>query len=172
MSRAYTREEVREKFLNAVRDMANYWAKQITSKEDVANGVAFSILGIMDGCNLEIPPMDLVVRSNASDKEYSIKNGENWYEDGMVINGDVSLHDIYYTRSDDYYENILLNATAFINENLKECCGNILTLENEGVLGDCALRKAESILKELSKEKALSVAVSITKTIALKTITK
>jgi hypothetical protein len=30
------------------------------------------------------------------DKQYNIDNGEQWVEDGQIINDDVMLHDLYY----------------------------------------------------------------------------
>ena len=42
-------DKVREGFLEAIRDTAEYWAKQPGDKQHVCNGTAFSILVLLDG---------------------------------------------------------------------------------------------------------------------------
>jgi len=42
-------EKAQQDFLQAVRDNAEYWAKQSGTKEHVCNGLAFSIMVLLDG---------------------------------------------------------------------------------------------------------------------------
>jgi len=44
-------EKAKQDFLQAVRDNAEYWAKQSGTKEHVCNGLAFSIMALLDGCS-------------------------------------------------------------------------------------------------------------------------
>lgn len=98
MSRAYTEEEVQEKFLNHIRLLVEYWSGiEDYSKRQVLDGLAFSILNIFDGTTLELPALDISCSPHPEDKEYHQKEGENWYEPGMIIN-DCMLHEMWYVR--------------------------------------------------------------------------
>lgn len=101
MCRAYTKEEVREKFLDQIRTYIWYWAKLEDyfhqTIESKLEGLANSILAIIDG-STTMPPFDLIVRPHSEDKEFLIGEGENYYEDGMVINNDTMLHEIFYKK--------------------------------------------------------------------------
>ena len=92
MSRAYTDEEVRKQLIEHVKHVCKYWAN-LPDKTDLdkCEGVAFSIMNIFDGTT-GLPAFDLVVRPNPDDKQFNIDEGENYYEDGQVIN-DCMLHD-------------------------------------------------------------------------------
>ena len=94
MSRAYTKEEVRTRLLGYFKELAQYWARQgdIT---DLAKceGAIFSVLVALDGESMELPAFDVVLRPHPEDKDYHISEGKNWYEDGMIINENYSLHD-------------------------------------------------------------------------------
>jgi len=97
MPRAITAAEEREALLGAVRNYASYWSTQQCTSREMCDGLAFSILGLIDGVAAGNPSLDLVVRPHPDDKAYCEKNGENWHEDGLVINdGDAYLHDDYY----------------------------------------------------------------------------
>ena len=93
--RAYTVEEVREQFLAHIRQTAAYWANlPDLSSKDRCDGVAFSILNVLDGSTM-LPAFNLTVAPHPEDKDYHIKNGENWYEPDMLIN-DCMLHEEFY----------------------------------------------------------------------------
>ena len=78
MSKEYTKEEMRERFLNQVRSAITYWS---TTKLDPeydnvkyrCEGVAFSIMNILDSGMLIIPA------PHPEDKQYHIDNGEDYY---------------------------------------------------------------------------------------------
>lgn len=100
MSRAYTKDEMREEFLEQIRILVNYWGgdsdnkvKEKTSKEKL-DGLAFSILNIFDGSTV-LPAFDIVVRPHKDDKKYNIERGEKYYEDGICFNDDVILHELW-----------------------------------------------------------------------------
>lgn len=92
--RAYTSEELRDKFLQEVRTIANHWARlpdrdpatgTIFTAKERCDGVAWSILSLLDGETLDIPGIDLVFQPSEEDKQYHIENGENWVEPGTVV---------------------------------------------------------------------------------------
>jgi hypothetical protein len=92
MSRAITTEEATTEFLTRVKQLAKYWASQGKSVEDACDGVAFSILSLMDGSQLNFPAVDLVLCPDETDKEYSKEEGENWYEESRIS---TTLHEEY-----------------------------------------------------------------------------
>ena len=96
--RTMTKEEVRELFLDSIRVLVDYWDKvENVSQRDKIDGVAFSILNIIDGMSGDFPcPLTLVTEYSEEDKQYCIENGKNYVEDSMAINDDVMLHEIYY----------------------------------------------------------------------------
>lgn len=97
MSKAYTKEEVREKFLTNLRELAKYWANvQGRSIEEKCDGLAFSILNIFDGTTMGLPAMNITLCPHPDDQEYLKSKNKNWYEPEMCINDDVMLHDHYY----------------------------------------------------------------------------
>jgi hypothetical protein len=95
--RAYTVEEAREMFLAKMRAYVKYWAgeSRVATVQEKLDGLAFSILNIIDGTSSGLPRCNLTVQPHPNDKEYCRSQGENWYEPGMVIN-DVMLHEMYY----------------------------------------------------------------------------
>ena len=95
--KAYTAEEAREMLLNHMRIMSKYWATVDDRPcQDKLNGLCFSILNIFDGTTMNLPSMDIVLRPHPDDKQYHIDEGNNYFEDGMVINDDCSMHEEWY----------------------------------------------------------------------------
>ena len=96
--RPYTQEEARCLFLEAVKGCVHYWSKIARGSEaEKLDGLAFSILNLIDGSSGQYPAsLDLVVRVHPDDAEYHRENGDNWHEDGMVLNEGAHLHDQYY----------------------------------------------------------------------------
>jgi len=95
MSRAYTKEEVREQLIRHLLMLARYWRDtKVEGGQDRFEGLIHSILATLDGCSTGIPAFDLVPAPHPDDKEFHISNGENWYEP-EVINDHTSLHYTY-----------------------------------------------------------------------------
>lgn len=99
-SRSYTPEEVREKVLDHMKFLCQYWSQldrreHHDSEKDRMMGLCFSILNIFDGTTMEFPAMDIVLSPHPSDKNFHIERDQNWFEKGMVIN-DCTLHDEWY----------------------------------------------------------------------------
>jgi hypothetical protein len=97
MTEPYTKEEMRQMFLDQLQSIASYWSQLggITPRE-MCDGVVFSILNVFDGCSDGFScAIDLVMAPHPEDKDYHTSNGENWVEPGQVINDDVMLHELF-----------------------------------------------------------------------------
>jgi hypothetical protein len=101
MTRPYTKEEMREMFLDVCRAYAHYWSRvEDRTPREMCDGLVFSMLNIIDGMSCGFPAaIDLRLEPHPTDKEYNISNDENWVEPGQVINDDVMLHEFYYDRT-------------------------------------------------------------------------
>lgn len=93
--RAFTKEEVRLKFLKHLRAIAMHWAQSGSSKEDATDGLVFSILATIDGSSMALPGMCISVEPHPDDEEFCKGEGENWFEQGMVFNDDACLHEMW-----------------------------------------------------------------------------
>jgi hypothetical protein len=97
----YTEEEVRDQFLNYIREMVDEWdaANNKTTKEKL-NGLAFTILAAIDGNSPDVPSFILAPFPHEDDKQYKIDNGENYYPDnnGIDVKCDIAgdLHEKFY----------------------------------------------------------------------------
>ena len=97
MTTPYTKEEVREMFLDHIRCLVKYWDQVDTKNtEEKLDGLAFSMLNIFDGSTIPFPAFDIVAKTHPNDKDYCKENNERWFEDGTIINDDVMLHEIFY----------------------------------------------------------------------------
>lgn len=105
MTTNYTKEEVREMFLEGLREIADFWANVETNPpktiKERCDGLVFSILNIFDGTTADMPAMSISLEPHEDDKSYYQAEGKKWFEQGMVINDDVHLHDMYYRKEDD-----------------------------------------------------------------------
>lgn len=86
MPKQFTAKEVRQQMVEHIDRMVRYWAELPgLSVEDRCDGVAFSVLTMLDGAGA-LPPMLLTVCSSGPGDEYP---------DGLAINADIDLHDAY-----------------------------------------------------------------------------
>lgn len=98
MSRAKTVEEVREEFLQQLRDLATYWSEAPDrTKKEMCDGLVFSVLNLFDGTTIALPAMDIVLRVHEDDQSFYEARDENWYEPDMIIN-DCCLHELYFKK--------------------------------------------------------------------------
>lgn len=102
MTTAYTADEALSHYMDHVRAMVKYWAHlpeidQATGRamtiEDRCEGVAFSILTMIDGCSA-LPGLNLTLDPHPDDKAHHIAEGNQYYQPDMCINGEVSMHEI------------------------------------------------------------------------------
>jgi len=99
-TRALAPEELRETFMDTCRGLADFWADPAHSPgrdwPDRVRGLLHSFLVIFDGGSGGLPAFDIVARPHPADKAFHQEEGENWIEDGTVINADASLHEMLY----------------------------------------------------------------------------
>lgn len=104
-SRSYTEEEVRDMILKHIRALSSYWADlpdidkatgRVITIKDRCDGVAFSILSMLDGCSMEIPAINLKLVPHKEDKDFLIQNNENWFEPDMELS--FVLHEHFYKQ--------------------------------------------------------------------------
>lgn len=88
-------------FIDECLGVAKYWGEHGDTKEKAADGAVFSMLSLLDGCKMELPSMDVVLRPHPEDKPYRISEGEDYYIDGQVINAEAMLHEEYCAAKDD-----------------------------------------------------------------------
>lgn len=101
MSKAICKEEARKMFLSKCEEIADYWINESSaeSARDKVEGAIFSIMNIFDGtCGGFPAAVDLVLRPHPDDKEYCIKNEDDWIVDGQVINDDCHLHEMFLSK--------------------------------------------------------------------------
>jgi hypothetical protein len=100
MTEPYTKEEMREMFIDQCRATAHFWSRvEGKTSRDICDGVVFSILNIIDGMSGGFPAaISLMMEPHPDDKEYNISDGANWVEPGQIINDDVMLHEIFVSK--------------------------------------------------------------------------
>lgn len=97
----YTKEEVRKLFLRYCANILEYWHKcdRAPSTREKMEGLLFSVLAAIDGSAMDLPGFMLVPFPDVADKDYCIKEGQNWfpYTDQKKVKCDIagSLHDQY-----------------------------------------------------------------------------
>ena len=78
MSRELTEDEVQLRFLDHVRALADYWNTVETDSNRV-EGVAMSILSLLDGEYLNLPGFVVSPCPDPEDKAFHMANGEDWF---------------------------------------------------------------------------------------------
>lgn len=97
MCRPKTTKEIRDELLAKIDLLCRYWSSQDIEPMGRARGLTFSILSILDGCT-ELPRIELVARPHPSDADFHRSNGDDWVEDGALVNSGVMLHEEWCRR--------------------------------------------------------------------------
>ena len=103
MSKEKSMEEIREEFLEHVRDLIEYWdeAEKSTNKEKLS-GLAFSILVALDGGAADLPGFLVAPLVSLEDVDSSKEENEDYYpyNSGESIKCDIagSLHELFYKK--------------------------------------------------------------------------
>jgi hypothetical protein len=81
MSRPYTETEIRTQFINHIKDLVNYWEKDNGTPlvKDKLEGLAFSILTMLDGEAADLPGFEVKAIGTKDDITYFKANNENYY---------------------------------------------------------------------------------------------
>jgi hypothetical protein len=97
-SRAYTEEEIREALLKKIWMYIDYWYKEsrVSDTREKLEGLAFSLLAMLDGSNADIPGFKIIPSPHKDDKKYHIHLGENYYPDNVDIGG--FLHELFHSN--------------------------------------------------------------------------
>ena len=94
--RKYTEEEVRDTLMRRIKSCAKEWASYPDkTPQEIADGVAFSILAILDGCSTGCPGFYLYAAVHEDDEKYHKDRGENWIEPETSL-ASFHLHDHYH----------------------------------------------------------------------------
>jgi hypothetical protein len=97
MPHELTRPEVQERFLRQVWAMVDYWAAEDRKPDprDKLEGLAFSILVILDGESTALPPFAVAPSPHPDDREFHQQRDEDWFpESGCDIAG--NLHERFH----------------------------------------------------------------------------
>lgn len=100
MSREITNEEARELFLAHVRDIVDYWRNcSNTSIEAATNGVAFSILSLLDGESGMMPAYEVIPSPHPDDRKFRGSEGEDYYPEPSLENNIAGqLHERFFKK--------------------------------------------------------------------------
>lgn len=104
-SRQYTEDEIKEQFLDHIRMLVHYWDNLETNhtQKERLDGLAFSILGVIDGSSVSLPSFILAPLPHEKDKEFAINNNENYYPQNhkVDIKCDIggTLHESFYKKN-------------------------------------------------------------------------
>lgn len=91
----YSKEEMLNRFVDAVDEITQYWVNVDGTDKHKCEGVAFSIMNMIDGmCGGFPSAIDLTLSPHPDDKAFHTSQGEKYVEDGMVINDGVMLHEM------------------------------------------------------------------------------
>ena len=99
-----TAGEVRERFLEHVRGIVDYWEREARAESFRARleGIAFSILVAIDGEAAALPSFVLAPRPHPDDEEFLRNRGESWYPTAPDVSCDIAgeLHSLLFSGSD------------------------------------------------------------------------
>jgi hypothetical protein len=100
MARELTNDEVRERFLKHVAAIVEWWDKEtkVTNTREKLEGVALSILALIDGSNIDLPKFVLAPDPHPDDKAYRQRHDEDWFPGCPEVKTDISdceLHSRY-----------------------------------------------------------------------------
>lgn len=104
-----TGPEMRDLFLRHLRGYVRYWAsvknphasEGQSETEARLDGLAFSVLNMLDGTCVGLPAFDVVPNPHPTDRAYLIGKGENYWPPNKLRKGtkllnDVLLHDLWH----------------------------------------------------------------------------
>jgi hypothetical protein len=114
VSKAKSVHTIRQEFLGVCSQIADYWAAGDCTKKDACHGVVFSMLGVLDGVNMNLPAFDLHVAPAEEDKAHYMSIGEDYYAPGTLVNADM-LHDEYVKQNPPGDANSTFNYMPSLN---------------------------------------------------------
>ena len=103
MSREWTDEEIRDKWLKHVWSLIELWEKKAAGlpPREILKRFAFSLMSTIDGTEVGIPGFILAPRPHPDDKQFCVDKGENYYpeNDDSTVKADIGgeLHDLFHS---------------------------------------------------------------------------
>jgi hypothetical protein len=107
--RELTEEEVRERFLDHLWVMIDYWAaegeRDRKPRRDSLEGLAFSLLAALDGEAADLPGFIVAPHPHPDDKAFRRDNGEDWFPSNHKLDSKIKadiagvLHELFYSRN-------------------------------------------------------------------------
>jgi hypothetical protein len=93
-SRAYTQDEVRDKFLTHVAHLVEFWSNLQNGMpyRTRLEGLAHSILASLDGSAAALPGFVVAPAPHPTDCTYCMEQGENWYPEAPAVECDIAGH--------------------------------------------------------------------------------
>lgn len=92
-ARELTEEEARKIFITNVKDQVDYWTKRASGKREALEGLAATILGLIDRGSSDLPGFLLMPVSTEDERKLQIERNQNWMPENCDIAG--SLKDDY-----------------------------------------------------------------------------
>lgn len=86
-SRELTETEARRAFLIQVRDSVDYWTKRASGKREALDGLASTILSLIDTGSLDLPAFLLMPASTEDERLMQMERGQNWFPENCDIAG-------------------------------------------------------------------------------------
>ena len=98
-SRAYTAEEVQDKFLTEVEHAVSYWSNSNPEMEldERLQGLTYSIMSLIDGSHMELPGFKLIPSIHPADKQQALDMGLDYYEEVDIAG---TLHEVIFQERD------------------------------------------------------------------------
>lgn len=106
----FTEEEMLIKFLKQLKSIRNYWAKakldpERDNLEERMDGLCFSFLSLLDGCQIDMPAFEVVPTPHPSDEEYLRDEGCDWWPNQAeklksqgfkTVSGGHAMHELWH----------------------------------------------------------------------------
>ncbi len=104
MSKKLTEEQIRDRFIEHVWALIEYWDKEprAASQRDRLSGLVHSLLVALDGSAAALPGFCVSPSPHPDDRQYNIDEGEDYYpetEEHVDIAG--SLHERLYRWAEE-----------------------------------------------------------------------
>lgn len=91
----YTAEECRDKFLTHLAGLVEHWANEsrAPSALEKLNGLAFSMLVLLDGGSGMMPAFDVYPSPHEEDAEFNREMGNSWWPEDVPL--PLAMHEMW-----------------------------------------------------------------------------
>jgi hypothetical protein len=88
----YSEKEAAQQFITTVKALSRYWAEVAKDKADAVDGLGFSVLSLIDGCNASSPGFDLMPVIHPDDRAEGVPP----YVHGKAVNRNTMMHELFH----------------------------------------------------------------------------